>query len=278
MGRDLRARRCEDDAVTKLPGLHRRTADRIIAELAKDTRIAGVAAGGSWLTALDEYSDLDLVIAVHPEHEHAVSLERSAIAARCGPLLAAFTGEHVGEPRLLVCLYGPPLLHVDLKFVALPDLGRRVEDPVILWQRDEAMSRAMSGTAASYPQPDPQWIEDRFWIWVHYGASKIGRGELFEAIDFIGYLRTQVLGPLLLARAGRRPAGVRRIEQHLPAEAATLARTLCRHDRASCGEALRAAIELYRRLREGRDVTRRAAAEQAAVAYLDEILGRVPAP
>ena len=34
-------------------------------------------------------------------------------------LLAAFTGEHVGEPRLLICLYRSPLLHVDLKYVSL---------------------------------------------------------------------------------------------------------------------------------------------------------------
>src|SRR5713226_9429899 len=98
-----------------IPDVHRETAARVIAELSKDPRIAGVAAAGSWLTAMDEYSDLDLVIGVYPEHERAVSIERTAIAARCGDLLAAFTGEHVGEPRLLICLYGPPLLHVDLK-------------------------------------------------------------------------------------------------------------------------------------------------------------------
>lgn len=221
---------------------------------------------------MDEYSDLDLVVGVYPEHEHAVSLERAAIAERCGRLLAAFTGEHVGEPRLLICLYGPPLLHVDLKFLALSDLGERVEDPVILWQRDEEMSRALIGTVAAYPQPNLQWIEDRFWIWVHYGATKIGRGELFEAIDFIGYLRTQVLGPLLLARSGHRPSGVRRLEQLLPHEAALLANTLCGHDRASCGKALQAAIDLYWQLREGREVTRREAAEQAATRYLDGVL------
>ena len=40
---------------------------------------------------------------------------------------ATFTGEHVGESRVLICLYGPPLLHVDLKFVSLSDaaMGRQ---------------------------------------------------------------------------------------------------------------------------------------------------------
>ncbi|WP_394834652.1 nucleotidyltransferase domain-containing protein [Pendulispora rubella] len=255
--------------------IHRQVADRIIAELSKDSRIAGVAAGGSWLTGMDEYSDVDLVVAVYPESEAAVSRERFEIAKRCGPLLTAFTGEHVGEPRLLICLYGSPLLHVDLKFAALSDLGAsRVEDPAILWQRNDDVSRAMGGVRAQYPQPDLQWIEDRFWIWVHYGALKIGRGELFEAIDFIGYLRQQVLGPLLLLRAGKRPTGVRRIEQASPEASAALAKTLCHHDRASCGKALRAAIDLYRELRRGRSVVVRDAAEIAAVEYLDAVVSR----
>ncbi|WP_394846522.1 nucleotidyltransferase domain-containing protein [Pendulispora brunnea] len=255
--------------------IHRETADRIIAELSKDSRIAGIAAGGSWLTGMDAYSDLDLVIAVYPESEAAVSRERFAIAKRCGPLLTAFTGEHVGEPRLLICLYGPPLLHVDLKFAALSDLAtNRVEDPAILWERNDDVSRALTGARAHYPQPDLQWIEDRFWIWVHYGALKIGRGELFEAIDFIGYLRQQVLGPLLLLRAGKRPTGVRRIEQASPEASAALEKTLCLHDRASCGKALRAAIDLYRELRRGQDIALRNAAELAAVGYLDETLSR----
>jgi hypothetical protein len=40
---------------------------------------------------------------------------------------SAFSGEHVGEPRALICLYGPPLLPVDLKFVSLSDaaMGRQ---------------------------------------------------------------------------------------------------------------------------------------------------------
>ena len=61
--------------------------------------------------------------------------EARQFAQRLGPLLASFTGEHVGEPLLLICLYGPPLIHVDLKFVALHDLEHRVEDGIVVWER-----------------------------------------------------------------------------------------------------------------------------------------------
>ena len=48
--------------------------------------------------------------------------QRKVLAGTLGHLLHAFTGEHVGEPRLLICLYGPELLHVDLKFMDLAAL------------------------------------------------------------------------------------------------------------------------------------------------------------
>ena len=93
--------------------------------LRADSRFVGLAVGGSYLDGtMDEWSDLDLVIAVEPDAFEQVMLDRREIASRMGTVLTSFTGEHVREPRLLICLYGDPLLHVDLKFVRLPDLLR----------------------------------------------------------------------------------------------------------------------------------------------------------
>src|SRR6185369_14653149 len=202
---------------SSLPESHREFLQRSVARLADDQRLVGVAAGGSFITkSMDEFSDLDLIIAVEPAHQAEVMSERMNIAASLGKLLAAFTGEHVGEPRVLICLYEEPLLHVDLKFVDLGDVAERVEDPAVLWERDECLSRALQQGRPEYPAPDPRWIEDRFWIWVHYAAAKIGRGELFEALDFLSFLRGTVLGPLGLRLARGRPAGVRKIETAAP--------------------------------------------------------------
>ena len=99
--------------------------------------LCGIAAGGSFISnRLDRYSDLDLIVAVTEPAMALGSADREQIAARLGPLLSAFTGEHVNEPRLLICLYGPPLLHVDLKFLPTTQLNPRVEDHVVLWDRN----------------------------------------------------------------------------------------------------------------------------------------------
>jgi hypothetical protein len=47
---------------------------------------------------------------------------------------------------------------------------------MILWQRDGALDVALRRAAAAWPRTDPQWIEDRIWVWLHYGAAKLGRG------------------------------------------------------------------------------------------------------
>ncbi|OAS18998.1 hypothetical protein [Paenibacillus oryzisoli] len=78
---------------------------------------------------------MDLIVVYDAVYREEVMNQRVRIAEKLGNLLSGFTGEHVGEPRLLICLYGPPPLHVDLKFVTAQELEHRVEDPMILWER-----------------------------------------------------------------------------------------------------------------------------------------------
>lgn len=222
---------------------------------------------------LDRFSDIDLII-VHTGDIPSLA-QRQTLAGAAGNLLASFTGEHVGEPRLLICLYDDPLLHVDLKFVALPDMRIRVEDPLILWERDEQLSGILATSQAKFPYPDYQWIEDRFWIWIHYAATKIGRGEFFETLTFLSYIQQVVLGPLALIRLGYLPKGVRKLEQHLPAEDLhALKQTLASYDRASLLQAVQASVTYYKELRDAvmpPTIQRNARAEQRVLAYLQEI-------
>jgi predicted nucleotidyltransferase len=179
----------------------------------RDDRILAVTEGGSAVAGeVDEFSDVDVLIVCTDDGDESLLGEAKEFAEGLGPLLSSFTGEHVGEPRLLICLYGPPLLHVDLKFVSPADLDRRVEDGIVVWERKPGLVAAAATTPARWPSSDAQWIEDRFWTWVHYIAAKIGRGELFECVSGLGYLRDVVFGPMLAARAGRRPQGARRLE------------------------------------------------------------------
>jgi hypothetical protein len=163
---------------------------------------------------------------------------------------------------------------VDLKFVSLPDVAERVEDPEVLWERDGRVTEALGAGQARYPAPNRQWIEDRFWVWVHYGAGKVGRGELFEAQDMLAFLRARAIGPLALEAAGAQPNGVRRLEAKAPARARALEATVAAHTAAACLAALRAAADLYRTLRDAPGapaVVRRSEAEEAAMAYLDDV-------
>ncbi|MDZ8186981.1 MAG: nucleotidyltransferase domain-containing protein [Nostoc sp. ChiSLP02] len=252
--------------------------EQIISQLKKDDRLLGVAIGGSYLSGqMDEYSDLDLIIIVADDSYQQVLDERKLFANRLGSLLAAFTGEHVGEPRLLICLYENPLLHVDLKFLVLQDLKiGRVENPIVLWEQDNLLTLAIKDNPGNYPPLDLQWIEDRFWVWVHYGATKLGRGELFEAIDFLSYIRGQVLGPLAKIQSGKLPRGVRNLETELPHLLADFHQTIpMKHNSLEIAKALQHSIYLYRQFRQALnkpDLIVHSSAEKASIEYLQIVI------
>lgn len=233
-----------------LPQLHSHFLAQLIARLSQDPRIIGLLGGGSMVHGdFDEFSDLDIVVLVEPSAYAEVMAERQAMARTLGHLLSAFTGDHVGEPRLLICLFGPPLLHVDLKFVMLSDLTELVERPTVLWARDAAAIAATLDRAEIFwPIRTAQWFEDRAWTWLHYGAAKLQRGELHEALATTSFFLEKVLGPMLQRRHGVLQRGVRKLEQAGIAE--PLAALIPSYSAASIATALRGATLLYLNLRQ----------------------------
>jgi hypothetical protein len=246
------------------------------ATLKKDDRILALCAGGSWITKeIDEFSDLDLVIITRDAVSDSKS-EMEKIAASLGTLAAAFTGEHVGERRLLICLYENPTLHVDLKFVLLEEFDSRVENPVIIWDRDNVTAKAFETTMAKWPSPDFQWIEDRFWVWIHYVAAKLGRGELFEAIDFLAFLRVTVIGSLFHLKYKSLPRAMRKIEFILNDEdLIELKKTIPVYSFDSIKSSIYQTVHLYNELRAhlfDSSIVKRNKAEIVSIHYLDNIV------
>lgn len=220
--------------------------------IASDPRFVGLLAGGSLLHGgFDEHSDLDLILVVDSTAYPAAMAQRRAIAESFGGLLAAFTGEHVGEPRLLICLFGPAVLHVDLKFVTGDALDRLIEKPLVLFDRSGGLQSRLDRANVAWPDRDIAWFEERFWIWAHYAATKIGRGELLEAHGMLAFIAEHVLGPLCRLRERRPQRGVRRLEQDLPAAAREIATLWATDDRAAAKASLERAVDMYRRLTAG---------------------------
>jgi hypothetical protein len=258
------------------PALHTEFVARAVSKLSADPRVLGVAAGGSWARdEMDEHSDVDLLVAVAPVHHQAIISDGPKLAASVGSLLACFPGDHLGKATLLICLYGPPLLHVDFSFHSLAETARLIGKASILWDRDGTLTRLCERDVGSpVPEVDLQWMEDRIWVWLHYGGSKVARGELFEAIDAITFIRGRVLGPLMLALHNRPTYGVRRVEMVAGHELQALRATVAAHDAASCLAALGAIADLYRQLRDRYGTSalvRRSLAEAAVTSWLEAL-------
>ncbi|OAN11591.1 oxalate:formate antiporter [Photobacterium jeanii] len=255
---------------TTLPHTHQQLLEQILSVFTQDSRIVGIGASGSFASnTMDKYSDLDLVIAVEPAHFQEVMNQRFDLIDKVEGKVAAFTGEHVGEPRLVIAMFAPDAIHVDFKFVALPDAAVRVDDTQVLWERENRLTQVFAGATPQYPQPEPQWIEDRFWIWTHYAATKIARGEYFEALEFISFLRFIVLSPLALKQQGMTPSGVRKVESRLPEFTKALKKTVAQPERDSLIAAFEQCISLYLELRENEIVEINHQAQQLCVDYFN---------
>jgi len=251
-------------------------AESALPRLEADPRLLGLAAAGSWLSGeMDDFSDLDLIVVYDSGRENSVKADMNAIADTLGPCLARFPADHLGLPNLLICLFDDPLLHVDLNFVSLDEFSRRTENPAVLWERNGALTKVIEESKPNIPHLDLQWIEDRFWTWLHYGAQRLGRGEIFEVLSTLSFLRDKALGPMASTKVGRPPWGVRKIEKFgEPEDLAELRETAAPYDARACEKALRAAAKTYVGLREDLDpgsLKRNRRAEMAALRTLHEV-------
>ena len=250
-------------------------AEHVKSAFEKDDTISGLAVGGSWITReIDDFSDLDLIVVTREKITHDKE-KMLHYAKQAGNLLSGFTGDHVGEPRLLICLYSTPLLHVDYKFVTIEEFKARIETPVVLLDKSGELKKAIEESEPSFPYPDYQWIEDRFWIWIHYALLKIGRGEYLEAFDFFSYLRITVLGPLLHIKNANLPRGVRKVESELDKnDLKSLLSTIPQYDRNSLLNSLRKTTELYKELRDelfDGKINLQKETEEKVMQYFDQI-------
>lgn len=256
-----------------LPRAHEALLNQILDTLKHDRRIIAIGASGSFATdKMDEFSDLDLSLVIEPSHYADVMKTRIDTLDRIPGLTAKFTGEHVGEPRVVIALFSPDAVHVDFKFVCLDDAGRRVDDVAVLWERDQRYRETLQTSPAHYPTPEAQWLEDRMWVWVHYAVTKIARGEYFESLEFLAFIRSNVLSPMALRQRGLTPSGVRRIESRLPAFSMRLRGTLAEPERGSLTSALRTCVELYDALIRNESVVRNEKARELSLQYLDSKL------
>ncbi|MCB9207844.1 MAG: aminoglycoside 6-adenylyltransferase [Ignavibacteriales bacterium] len=259
--------------------MHKEFVETVIEKIKQDENALGLAIGGSWITNdIDEFSDIDFVLVtknkIAPDKEKMIKF-----VEQFGNLLNAFTGEHVGEKRLLVCLFDNPLLHVDVKFITTDEFHERVENPIVVWERENILTEIINNSEPKFPYPDFQWIEDRFWIWVHYVSTKLGRGELFEMLDGLNFLNTNVIAPLLQIKNGNLPKGFRRFEKLICAnDLLRMKNALPSYDRNSLIKSFEEIISFYKDLRNElftNHIKFQTRTEKRSLEYFEQIKKRI---
>lgn len=86
------------------------------------------------------------------------------------------------------------------------------------------------------------------WTWSWYVQTKVLRGELYEVLDGLQFVRDRVLFRLLAMQRGERASAARRVEARTGMWARQFAETLPVLSRESMLTALRASMALYQSL------------------------------
>jgi hypothetical protein len=256
--------------------MHQDFIQKIKTTLSQDPKIIGAAAGGSYIDqSLDEYSDLDIHLVVQKSYCQLNVLEKLEVLKALPTPLTAYSNGH--DNRVLICLYdyNPLILHVDWKWCSLEAFKDRVENPIVLFEKEKALTKIMQETDYGYPPIDYQEEEKRFWSWMHYILTKIGRGELIEAHHYLLEVQSCLLGPLFLKKNGLSPRRMRRIEQIAAKDWEALQKCLPQDYTAKAIlKATEYSIQQYRLLSQalaGEDFQENTAAEAACHRYLKYI-------
>jgi hypothetical protein len=270
--------------IERLP-LHRAHLEAACRAASERHGIVGMVIGGSFASGqADEYSDLDLQLVLEREEAEGLAGQLRDIADAAGPVVAAFTAEHVGLPNMLIVLY-EDLIHADFEPVPLTQLGERNAglSSFILWDRDGSISSTLPvGRKHEDPAGELGWFEARMWTWSWYIQTKLLRGELYEVLDGLQYVRNNVLFSLLARHRGELASGARRVEQRLGPWADRFTATVPALTQPSMLTALRETMRLYvdmaDPLLEQHDVDRADRARAVVLAALDAGLSWRPGP
>jgi len=209
--------------------------------------ILGMFIGGSFASGeADQYSDLDLQLVVKDGAIEELVPTLRALADKAGPLVAAFFAEHVGLPHMLIVLY-EDLVHADFEPVQISKVGSRNAglSTHVLWERDQAVSADLGVGYEEDRETELTWIEDRIWTWSWYVQTKILRGELYEALGGLQFIRDRVLFRLLAMHSDERASSARRAEARVGRWGERFAATVPSLGQESMMDALRSAIRLY---------------------------------
>lgn len=229
---------------------HREKLEALALTSLDDPDVVGMTIKGSFaLDIADEFSDLDLSFVIRDDKLEDAQGRRMELVEAPGVPVATFTGEHVGLPQLLIVLYDD-LVHADFHYVALSAFPDQEGDlPCrVIWERDGMLSDRLATAPSPSPHVDVARIEARMWTWIWYTQTKILRGEVYEALDALQFMRSRVLFPLLAVTRGQRPGGSRRAEQLLGEFQEDFEATVAAPNRPATMKALEKTADLYLQL------------------------------
>ncbi|MGL4589174.1 MAG: hypothetical protein ACRCUP_02960 [Mycoplasmatales bacterium] len=223
--------------------MHELFLKNIIQKLMDNEQVQILAITGSgYELKFDQFADLDLVIG----YENTIN--KQEVLALMGDLIGCFTGYHVGEPRLEICLFkvSGDLLQVDAKFVELTDFKNQRDKIKLLFDKTKQVDQKIINQKTCEVQTiDWNFVNQKFYKWIHFGIVKLARGEIHEAISCLNMIWSEIIANYYYIERGILPRGMRRIEQIQPELAVKLSEIMPSYELEAVYDSYLKTLELY---------------------------------
>lgn len=227
-----------------LPPL-RKTFDYCLQAFRQRSDLALVLKGSLKNGNVDRFSDIDFALVMETDDQVAAHRDWvRGMVSSAGRLLVHFPATHLGMQNLLVSFLEVDgvIVKVDVEILSRDEF-RSSPSGLVLHDPHGTLAAlrqgAENGTAAWSPEEFAD-LHQKFSGWIWYTYTKIARGELLEAIDSLGVMRSRALLPCLQLVTDLPLEGYRRLEERLAPEAlAALRRTYpANHHREAILDAL----------------------------------------
>ena len=177
------------DKFSQLPK-HQSLLDRAARVITSDPRVIGLYVYGSPIA--DEYSDVDLSIFFKTDEERQdFRNDIEEITKKIGKVKVETVG--VNDERIYIVIFDPEELNIDMKFILIYEDDNPYEYPVdIIYDPEGHLEKMVKAAPEFVIDIDKQYLDHgakQFYYGFLYFVNKLGRGQLWRALDVIDMYR-----------------------------------------------------------------------------------------
>ena len=220
-----------------------------------DNKIVGTILSGPAIEKrLEADTVLELIVIIEDNSYYKIIYERNKFASRFGNIISYYDDYNdtndTNDTNEFVCIYEKDLLQVTFKFVNASIILNKLFVGEIIYDKNNNLSDKLNITKKKNISLSIQWYENRFWILLNYGITKLNSNQLMEAIEYISFIRQSIITPMIHMKLNQQQRDSDYLEFDAPEFIDKLKLTVSLYDKSLISKAYEELVIFYIELRK----------------------------